>query len=127
MISVYAYHMCLNLFLLVQSLLTCFSSFLTHFVDFVSNNSSSDTKALYVSLHSQAPQQQYIAHCMHYSITLWAYLSEPFLKNGHKRRRESHNTMCSSHLITHYHYIRVTEKYTETLHVKKMADLVTVT
>ena len=34
--------------------------------------------------------------------------------------------VCSSHLITHYRYVRVTEKYTETLHVKKMADLVTV-
>jgi len=35
-------------------------------------------------------------------------------------------TACSSHLITHYRYVRVTEKYTETLHVKKMADLVAV-
>ena len=34
---------------------------------------------------------------------------------------------CSSHLITHYRYVRVMEKYMETLHVKKMADLVAVT
>ena len=37
--------LCLVLFLPVQSLLTCFRSFLTHFVHFVTNNSSSDTKA----------------------------------------------------------------------------------
>ena len=24
-------------------------------------------------------------HCMHYSITLWAYLSEPLVKDSHKR------------------------------------------
>ena len=29
-------------------------------------------------------------------------------------------------MITHYRYVRVTERYTETLHVKKMADLVAV-
>ena len=32
-----------------------------------------------------------------------------------------------SHMITHYRYVRVTERYTETLHVNKMADLVAVT
>ena len=32
----------------------------------------------------------------------------------------------SSHMITHYHYVHATERYMETLHVKKMADLVTV-
>ena len=33
---------------------------------------------MYVSLRSQVPQQQYTVHCMcmHYGITLWAYLSE---------------------------------------------------
>jgi len=35
MIIVYAYHMCLVLFLPVQSLLTCFRSFLTRFANFV--------------------------------------------------------------------------------------------
>ena len=29
-----------------------------------------------------------------------------------------------SHMITHYHYVHVTERYTETLHVKRMADFV---
>ena len=42
-------------------------------------------RLFYVSLHSQAPQQQYIVHCMHYGITLWAYLSEPLVKDSHKR------------------------------------------
>ena len=85
-------------------------------------------RLFYVSLRSQAPQQQHIIHCMHYSITLWVYLSEPFVKDSHKHlsSTKSHNTACSSHLITHYRYARVTEKYTETLHVKKVADLVTV-
>ena len=31
-----------------------------------------------------------------------------------------------SYVITHYRYVRVMERYTETLHVKKMADLVAV-
>ena len=32
--------------------------------------------------------------------------------------------LCSpSHLITHYHYVHIMERYTEPLHVKKMADL----
>ena len=86
-------------------------------------------RLFYVSLRFQAPQQQYIVHCMRYGITLWVYLSEPFIKDSHKHlsSTESHNTACSSHLITHYRYVRVTEKYTETFHVKKMADLVTVT
>ena len=74
--------MCLVLFLPVQSLLTCFRSFLTRFADFVS---TSDTKAFYVSLRSQGPQQQYIVHWMHYGITLWAYLSEPLIKDSNKR------------------------------------------
>ena len=72
-------------------------------------------------------------HCMHYGITLWAYLSEPLIKDSHKRLSSTeilnHNTTipCApSHMITHYRYVRVTERYTETLHVKKMADLVTV-
>ena len=64
----------------------------------------------------------YTIHCMHYGITLRAYLSEPFVKESHKRLNSMEN-VCSSHLITHYVYVRVTERYTETLHVKKMADL----
>ena len=60
-----------------------------------------------------------ILHCGHtflrcieliYGITLWAYLSEPLVKDSDKCHR-----VC---------YVHVTERYTETLHMKKMADLV---
>jgi len=67
---------------------------------------------------------------MHYGITLWAYLSEPLVKELQTSKfdgKATINTTCSSHLITHYRYVRVTEKYMEILHVKKMADLVAVT
>ena len=121
-------------------------------------------RRFYVSLRSQAPQQQYTVlsflrckgmatftnwplhvhhgitlwaylsqthrpialHCMHYGITLWAYLSEPLIKDSHKRSTENTIPRAPSHVITHYRYVRVTERYTETLHVKKMADLVAV-
>ena len=64
---------------------------------------------------------------MHYGITLWAYLSEPLVKDSRKRSTENTTIpRAPSHVITHYRYVRVTERYTETLHVKKMADLVTV-
>ena len=65
-------------------------------------------------------------HCMHYGITLWAYLSEPLVKDSHKRSTENTIPRAPSHVITHYRYVRVTERYTETLHMKKMADLVAV-
>ena len=86
-------------------------------------------RLFYISLCSQAPQQQYIIHCMHYGITLWVYLSEPLVKDSHKclSLTEKPQYHVPGHLITNYRYVRVTEKYTETLHVKKMADLVTVT
>ena len=48
----------------------------------LTNNSSPDSKAF---LRFIAPQQQYTVHCMHNGITLWAYLSEPLVKDGHKR------------------------------------------
>ena len=60
------------------------------------------------------------------------------MKDTEVPKRQNHNTTCSkkngkitiphtpSHVITHYRYIHVTERYMETLHVKKMADLVTV-
>ena len=121
-------HMCLVLFLPVQSLLTCFRSFPLRTLSLITLPQT--LKLFYVSLHSQAPQKQYIVHCMHYGITLWAYLSEPLKKDIHKRlsstEKPQYNTTCSSHLITHYRYIRVTEKYTETLHMKKIGDLVAV-
>ena len=85
MISVYAYHMCLVLFLPLQSLLTCFRSFLTRLADFVPNNSSSDIKAfLRFIVFSGSPTAVY--HPLHalYGITLWAYLSEPLIKDSHR-------------------------------------------
>ena len=47
------------------------------------------------------------------------YLSELVAKDSHKRlsSTENHNTTCSKS-----RYLRITERYTETLHVKKMAD-----
>ena len=30
-------------------------------------------------------------HCMHYGITLWAYLSEPLVKDSHKRPSSTEN------------------------------------
>ena len=82
MISVYAYHM--RLVLPVQSLLMCFRSFVTRVVDFVPNNLTlpQTLRLFYVSLRSQAPQQQYIVH---YGITLWAHLSQLLVKDSHKR------------------------------------------
>jgi len=62
---------------------------------------------------------------MHYSTTLWAYLSEPFVKDCHKRLSSTEKPQYCV-LITHYRYVCVTEKYTKTLYVKKMADLVAV-
>ena len=138
MISVYACHMCSVLFLPVQSPLTCFRSSLTRFADFVSLSSSSlislpqtvGLRLFYVSLRSQAPQQQYtvlsfssmrrhsqsqtdlftcttvlhcghtflrridllhVLHCMHYGITLSAYLSEPLVKDSRKRLSSTEN------------------------------------
>ena len=53
-------------------------------------------------------------HCMHYGITLWAYLSEPYVKDSLKSlsTTKNHNTACSKLLIGHHSYVRVTEKYT---------------
>ena len=65
----------------------------------------------------------------HYGITLWAYLSEPLVKDNHKCLSLMDKTTiprAPSYVITHYRYVHVTERYTETLHVKKMADLVAV-
>ena len=71
----------------------------------LANNSFSDTKAfLLLPVHSQAPQQQYIVHFMHYSITLWAYLSEPLIKTVTNVyvRWKNHNTAWSSHITVTY-------------------------
>ena len=65
---------------------------------------------------------------------LWYYTVGIHFWTAHKRESQTsklnekkHTTTCSSHLITHYRYVHVTERYTETLQVKKMADLVAVT
>ena len=111
MISVYAYHMCSVLFLPVQSLLMCFRSSLTCFADLSLITLRQTLRLFYVSLRSQAPKQQYTVHCMHYSITLWAYLSELHVKDNQ-----------TLPLRTCYR-----EVYGNILYVKKMADLVVVT
>jgi len=85
MISVYAYHMCLVLFLPVQSLLTCFRSFLTCFADFVSNNFSLDTKAFlrFIAFSGSPTAVHRPLHALRYYT--WAYLSELLVKDSHKR------------------------------------------
>ena len=65
------------------------------------------------------------------SRLLWAYLSEPLVKDtvrldSHKRPSSTEKPRAPSHVITHYRYVCVTERHTETLHVKKMADLVAI-
>ena len=91
------------------------------------SNSSSDTKAFLHSLHSQAPQQQYIVHCMHYAITLWAYLSEPLIKRQSQMSKfDGKATIPCAQVMWSHHCVCVTKKYMETLHVNKMADLVAV-
>ena len=63
--------MCLVLFFPLQSLLMCFRSSLLLALRTLSLLIVPQTVRLfYVSLHSQAPQQQYTVHCMHYSPTL---------------------------------------------------------
>jgi len=50
------------------------------------------------------------------------------MRNPCKLRQQlhTHKPIYRVLKITHYGYVRVTESYTETLHVKKMADLVAV-
>ena len=91
------------------------------------SNPSSDTKAFLATFPCalRLPNlQQYIFHCMLYGITLWAYLSEPFVKDSHINGKA---TISRAHLDHTLPLRTVTEKYTEILHVKKMADLVAVT
>ena len=40
-------------------------------------------------------------HCMHYGITLWAYLSEPLIRDSHGKTTIPH---AQSHVITHYRH-----------------------
>ena len=50
--------------------------------------------------------------CMHYGITLWAYLSEPLVKDSHKRLTGLSSTEKPQYryVITHYRYVCVTER-----------------
>ena len=47
----------------------------------------------YILLRSQAPQQQYTIHCMHYSIILWAHLSEPLVKESQMSKFDGKTTI----------------------------------
>ena len=62
-----------------------------------------------------------------YSITLWAYLPEPPVKDLHKSLSSTEKPQYRVLQVTWSHitvtYIRVMERYKEILHVKKMADL----
>ena len=75
-------------------------------------------RLFYVSLCSQAPQQQYTIHCMDYytvGIPFWTARSQMSKFDG--------KTTIPCAEVTHYRYVRVMERYIETLHVKKVADL----
>ena len=83
-------------------------------------------RLFYISLHSQAPQQQYLVHCMHYGITLWAYLFEQLVKDSHKHLSSTEKPQyrvfksLDQALLLRMCYGEI---YTETLQMKKMADL----
>ena len=53
-------------------IVTCFRSSLIHFADFVSKliTLPQTVRLFCISLHSQAPEQQYTVHSMHYSVTM---------------------------------------------------------
>ena len=145
MISVY--HMCLALFLPVQlCLLMCFRSYLSHLICGVCLSLSSlitlpQTVRLFLGfiVFSGSPTAPHCAFLFfdakawpqsQTARAPWYYtLGIPFwtsCKDSHKRLKFDGKTtvLCAStHVITHLH---VTERYTDMLHMKKMADLVTV-
>ena len=118
--------MCLVLFLPVQSLLTCFRSSLTYFTDLVSNNCSSDSKALlnFIAFSSSptALHGAFLHWCegmvtvpnwplqMQYSITLWAYLShcDTLTQSYCHTVKLSHCPTVMSHTMTLSHSHTVT-------------------
>ena len=85
-------------------------------------NSSSDSKAFLRFIAFSGSPTAYTIHCMHYGITLWAYLSEPLIKDGHKRL-SSMEKLQYNVLKSLDHTLPLRMWYTETLHAKKMADL----
>ena len=117
--------MCLVLFLPVQSLLTCFRSSLTYFTDFVSNNCSSDSKALlnFIAFSSSptAVHGAFLHQCegmvtvpnwplqVQYSITLWAYLSHfDTVTQSYCRTvtlSNCHTVPLSCHILWHCHTV----------------------
>ena len=124
----------------------CFRSSLTALqtlsLSFLTTNSSSDSKAFLC--FSGSPKVVHCAflffderhghsHKLTSSCALWYYtVGIPFCSS---RKGQSQTSKfdgkttipgAPGHVITHYCYVRVTERYTETLHVKKMADLVAV-
>ena len=138
--SSHACHMCsLFLFLPVQSLLVYFRSSLTRFSTFhcvlrLSNSSLSlacetiptavHCAFLFFDAKAWPQSQTDLFKCTMVGI--------PFCSSCKRQPQTSkfdgkdHNTTSPSHMITHYRYVRVTERYMKTLHVKKMADLVVV-
>ena len=125
-------------------------------LSFVTNNSSLDSKAFlcfiafsgsptvvhhaFLFFNAKAWQQSQtdlftyttVSHCGHtfhgirYTVGI---PSEPLVKDSHKHLSSTEKPQYGvfqlmwSHI---YCYVCVTERYTETLHIKKMADLVTV-
>ena len=68
-------------------------------------------------------------HRPNLSIALWAYLPEPLVKDSHKCLIKCDRKIPQYCVLqvtwSHIHRcVRVTERYTETLHMQKMADLV---
>ena len=137
--SSHACHMCSSfLFLPLQSLLTCFKSFLTRFADFNLSLFSLITltqavRLFYVSLRSQVHRQQHIVLSFSsmqrhgHSHELTSSCALPYYTVGISFIRQSQTSKfdgktailhAPSHLITHYHYVRVTERYAEILHVE---------
>ena len=123
---------CLVLFLPVQSLLTCFRSFLTHFADFSLTTLPQTFKAFlhFIAFSGSPTAVHRPLHALRYYCKLWAYLSEPVVKDSHKclslmEKPQYHVLKSLDHTLPLCTYYR--ENYKETLHVKKMADLVAVT
>ena len=99
-------------------------------LSFLTNNSSSDSKAFlgftafsgraFLFFNAKAwPQSQ--THLFTCTTVLHCGQSQTSKFDG-----KTTIPRVPSHVITHYRYICVTKRYMETLHVKRMADFVTV-
>ena len=76
-------------------------------------------RLFYVSMCSQAPQQQNTAHCMDYGITLWAYHSELL---GHKCLSLTEKPQYCV-LKSHYRLRMCYREVYRNIACEKMADL----